>query len=782
MTSRQEFPDVFDRKVKVKPSSIRLHAVALALSAAFPASQAQSEPKKDSQQLEQVIVTGARRVENLKDVPIAISAMKTEAIETVSVGGADIRAISGRVPSLNVESDFGRSFPRFYVRGLGNTDFDLNASQPVGLVFDDIVQENPILKGFPLFDIDQVELLRGPQGTLFGRNSPAGVMKFDSAKPGKRFEGYASIGLGRWSAVNLETAVNVPMGDWQLRASGMWQRQDDRVKNPLASATNTATSDLEGYSDKAARVQLAYRNGGFNALFKLQGRDYNGHATTFRANIMKRGTNELVDGFNAANYPTDGFNFQQLKSTALSARLRWDFDTVSLHSITGYDKADYFSRGDVDGGFGSRFGNIPDGPSYPGQPALVPFDAQTADGIPKLTQLTQEFRLQSTTQDPMQWIVGAYFFKEDLQVDSFNYDSFAVGDPQNGYAVQHQNAKSWALFGNVNFALSQDLKLRAGMRYTNDKKDFVASRTQHPFLPNIAPVRTNPSSTNFSWDLGANYSLDKATSLFGRVATGYRAPSVQGRVLFFDAGAVPAGTSPISVAKSEKVLSVEGGFKADLMNNRARVTGTVFSYQVKDLQLTAGSGEINQNRLVNADKAVGRGFELDAQAILSENWRTTLGLSYNQTEIKDKNLYVSPCGNRNFPFLQANTGCTVLDPDGPNGTVSINGNDLPRAPKVVWNWTLKYTRPVGNGEFYALTDWAFKDKYNMFLYEAVEYRAKSMLEGGLRAGYSWDNMEVSVYGRNITNRQQAIAAIDFNNLTGIINEPRSYGVTFRATF
>jgi len=635
-------------------------------------------------------VTGARRIENLKEVPLSISAMKGEAIETVTVSGQDIRAISGRVPSLNVESDFGRSFPRFYVRGLGNTDFDLNASQPVGLVFDDVVQENPILKGFPLFDIEQVELLRGPQGTLFGRNSPAGVMKFDSVKPGKRFEGYASLGLGRWNAQNLEAAVNVPMGgDWSLRASGMVQRQDDRVHNPLPNAT----SDLEGFSDKAARVQASYKNGGFNALFKLQGRDYDGHATTFRANIMKRGTNDLVDGFDAGNYPTDGYNYQRLKSTAVSARLRWDFDTVSLHSITGYDKADYISRGDVDGGFGSRFASIADGPSYPGQAALVPFDAQTADGVPKLTQLTQEFRLQSTTRDALQWIAGAYYFKEDLQVDSFNYDSFAAGDPQNGYAVQHQYAKSWALFGNVNYALSPDFKVRAGVRYTDDQKDFDASRTQHPFLPNIAPVTTNPGSTNWSWDLGANYSLDKSTALFARVATGYRAPSIQGRVLFFDASAVPAGASPISVAKSEKVLSVEAGFKADLLNNRARISGTVFSYRVKDLQLTAGSGEINQNRLINADKAVGRGFELDA-----------------------------------------------------------------------------------------LTDWAFKDKYNMFLYEAVEYRAKSMLEGGLRMGYTWDNYEVSVYGRNITNRQQAVAAIDFNNLTGIINEPRSFGVTFRAAF
>ena len=213
--------------------------ISLAIAAAFPPAHAQTSPapaeeaKKDVSQLEAVIVTGGRRVENLKDVPLSISAMKGEALDTVSASGQDIRALAGRVPSLNIESDYGRSFPRFYVRGLGNTDFDLNASQPVGLVFDDVVQENPILKGFPVFDIEQVELLRGPQGTLFGRNSPAGVMKFDSVKPGKRFEGYGSLGTGRNKGLNLDAAVNVPMGDWAMRASVMWQRADDRVFNPL---------------------------------------------------------------------------------------------------------------------------------------------------------------------------------------------------------------------------------------------------------------------------------------------------------------------------------------------------------------------------------------------------------------------------------------------------------------------------------------------------------------------------------------------------------------------
>jgi len=107
---------------------------------------------------------------------------------------------------------------------------------------------------------------------------------------------------------------------------------------------------------------------------------------------------------------------------------------------------------------------------------------------------------------------------------------------------------------------------------------------------------------------------------------------------------------------------------------------------------------------------------------------------------------------------------------------------LPRAPKVQANFTLRYSKEVGNGELYAFTDWSYRSSYNFFLDEAVEYKAKSLLEGGLRIGYKWDNYEVAVFGRNITDRQQLLGTINFNNLTGIVNEPRSYGAQFKATF
>ncbi len=737
--------------------------IAVAIATAFPAQMAfaddaKTEAKKDDTKLETVIVTANRRAESIKEVPMSISAIKGEALDTYTASGQDIRFLSARTPSLNIESDFGRSFPRFYIRGLGNTDFDLNASQPVGLVYDDIVQENPVLKGFPVFDVDQVEILRGPQGTLFGRNSPAGVIKFDSAKPSKRFEGYASVGFGNYGAVNLESAINAPINsDWAARVSAQAQSRNDRVNNPQA----TGTRSLEGYHDNAARVQLQYKNQDFTALLNVHGRDMAGNATLFRANIIQKGTNNLVPGFDYAAYPTDGINKQTLTSWGSNLHLQWDLKDMSIYAITGYDRAKFYSRADVDGGYGASFA-LPMGPGF------IPFPAETADGVPYLRQMTQEIRVQSTTKDALQWIAGLYYFNESLQVDSFDFNSLG-GNVQDGYAVQHQQAKSYAAFGSVNYAINEQTKVRAGLRYTKDSKDFDAQRLWTPGKPQSAGgtklFTTSPSASNLTWDLNGNYALDKQTNLFARIATGYRAPSVQGRVLFGDG---------ISVARSEKTLSFEAGVKKDILENTAHVDFTVFQYTARDLQLTAGNGSVNQNQLVNADKATGQGFELDLTAKINRNWKAIVGVSYNDTQIKDSALYVVPCGN----------GCTVTNPAGPNGTVAINGNPLPRAPKWVGNFSLKYTTQIGDGTLYAITDWSYKDRYNMFLYAAKEYDAKSMLEGGLRVGYQWADgkYEVAGYARNITNRQQVVAAIDFNNLTGILNEPRSYGVQFKANF
>ena len=279
------------------------HALAIAIAALiFPAHAvlAQEAPatqapaQQSATTLDTVQVTAQRKVENIQDVPVSVSTVSGEKLEALTSGGTDVRFLSGRVPSLNIESSFGRAFPRFYIRGYGNTDFRLNTSQPVSLVYDDVVQENPILKGFPVFDVDQVEVLRGPQGSLFGRNSPAGVVKFESVRPTQELGGYGKVGYGSDDMWNFEGAIGGGLTDqWSARASVLFQRRDDWVENTYPGPND----GFEGYDESAARVQALFEGEGFEALFNVHARHLNGTARLFRANILEPGTNDLVDGF-----------------------------------------------------------------------------------------------------------------------------------------------------------------------------------------------------------------------------------------------------------------------------------------------------------------------------------------------------------------------------------------------------------------------------------------------------------------------------------------------------
>lgn len=150
------------------------------------------------------------------------------------------------MPSLQVESSNGRYAPRFYIRGLGNVDFDFTASQPVSVVLDDVVLESVYLKGFPLFDVQQLEVLRGPQGTLFGRNTPAGVVKIDTVKPSDDFTGFGSVTYGNLGSTRAEAAVTLPASDTlQVRGAILWNHRDDWVNNAYnPSFANPDKDDL----------------------------------------------------------------------------------------------------------------------------------------------------------------------------------------------------------------------------------------------------------------------------------------------------------------------------------------------------------------------------------------------------------------------------------------------------------------------------------------------------------------------------------------------------------
>jgi len=745
---------------------LQLGLLAPSLVLAVPAVMAQDVKPPDAPAsaaagtLQTVTVTAERRAENIKDVPSSVSTLSGEKLDIINSSGEDVRALSARVPSLNIESSFGRAFPRFYIRGYGNTDFRVNASQPVSLVYDDVVQENPLLKGFPIFDLARVEVLAGPQGSLFGRNTPGGVVKFDSAGPDiGATDGYGSVSFGTYKTTNIEAAKSVPISsEWAARVALLYQHRDDWVDNTYSAGP---TQKMEGYDDRALRAQFLYKpSAAFSALFNVHARNLDGSARVFRANIFKKGSNDLVDDFEPSKVATDGRNEQRIQSYGSSARLRWNLGDYALHSITGFETVHTYSRGDIDGGFGASYA-----PPY--GPGFIPFSSETAGALHGHRQFTQEVRVESRYAGPLNWQAGLYYFNENFISNSYTYDSIFTGGSQTGKLTDEQKSTSMAAFGSLKYDVTKDFSVRAGLRYTKDKKDLESD-------PTAGVVTTNGTSAHLSdskpsGDLSGTYKLTPDTNVYARVATGYRGSSVQPASAF----------GPQSIAGQENTVSYEAGVKSDLFDRRARVSFSVFHYDVKDLQLTEVGGGTNSNTLKVAKKAVGQGIELNLDAYLTENLLVTLSGSINDTKIKDPDLVVSGCGG----------GCTmqntaVVQADD-SVKYSIDGNRLPQAPKYIANVTARYGIPTASGgEYFLYTDWAYRSSVNFFLYKAAEFTGKPLLTGGLRVGYNWDGgkYELAAFGRNITNKIVAVGGIDFNNLTGFINDPRTFGVQFRAQF
>jgi iron complex outermembrane recepter protein len=489
-------------------------AIALTLFAAFPTvalAQTAASATPPQAGLETVIVTARKREESSQDVPVSLTTVRGDALVTLTSGGADMNAFSGRVPSLIVESSFGRTFPRFYLRGLGNSDFDLNASQPVSLIYDEAVYENPVLKGFPVFDVARIEVLRGPQGTLFGRNTPAGIVKFDSVKPTETFGGYVRAGGRSFGGRDVEGAVGGGITDGvSFRISGLYTAQDDWINNtgPLA------VKKLGAFEDGAIRAQLRFQpTDQLDALINVHARELTGTSQIFRANVITKGRRGLNANFKAdsVRYDQGEGNNQELSTQGITARISYDFGAATLTSITGYETLTFRGRGDIDGGVAGA------------GPGFIPFSSDTADGIDDHNQFSQELRLSSNGSGNFGWQVGAYLFQEDLSIYSLAYFS-----PTGVFsdARQVQNTDSWAVFGSVNFKPMDKLAITAGLRYSDDDKKLTARGG----IANIPPVSRQVSDGAVSWDVSATYDATETANLYARAARGYRAPSIQGRI------------------------------------------------------------------------------------------------------------------------------------------------------------------------------------------------------------------------------------------------------------
>ena len=726
--------------------------------------------------LEEVIVTATKRQESIQDVPLSIATLSGEDLQTMFSGGEDVLALSGRVPGLYAESSNGRSAPRFYIRGLGNIDFDLAASQPVSVIMDEVVMENVVLKSFPIFDMEQVEVIRGPQGTLFGRNTTAGIIKFNSRRPEHETSGYASASLGTYTTGNVEAAVGGSLVPDVLagRMSLLYRTRNNWIDNGFTEEKNA----MGEYSEMAGRVQLLWTpSENFSALFLAQARDLDGTSSIFRANVFDTGSNKLNQNYdrNTVYYDGGDNNPQSYNGSGYTLNLEWNLSSTTLTSISSYQEGDGFSRGDIDGGVVDFSGMATVPPGITSDPAapVFGFPTLTFPGtitVPSVTQdgadtdqFTQEIRLASDTDGAFNWQAGFFYFNSSLKVETDSFASFGFGGPPQNTIIKHTN-DAWAVFGQGAYDVSDQFTLSAGVRYTDDKRDFRVLQYGQLWLdigiPPVAPI--DVSADKVSWDVTADYAINDDANIYGRISTGFRAQSIQGRDVAF--------LEFPTVAAPETITSYELGYKADLVDNRLRLNASVFYYNVDDMQLSIIGGATNSNQVINANKGTAKGFELDLQWLVTDNVMATFGAAYNDTEIKDAGLSVVPCGS---------TLCEAWQFRDENGQVSIDGNPFPRTPKTNYSFTLRYGTPVGDdGELFIFTDWVYYGKIQMALYYTPEFQTTSQYEGGLRIGYrnTRNNWEVALFGRNITDEANVKGFVDFSNNTGFVNEPAIWGV------
>ena len=705
------------------------------------AQEGQADAAQSEDQLQTIYVTANRREENLQDVAISAATLDAERVQSIFDAGGDTTALAARVPGLFVESSNGRVAPRFYIRGLGNTDFDLAASQPVSVVMDEVVLENVTLKSFPIFDVERIEVLRGPQGTLFGRNTPAGIVAIATNRPTDLFSARGSLSAGSHGTVAFDAAVGGPLAQGVSgRLSVLLQRRGDFIDNGF-----TGQDDVYGgYTDFAARAQLLFEPTDRLSILALgQYRKLDGQSTLFRANILGPGNNELNANYDRDTvfYDAGGGNPAEYEVWGASLRAEYEFGGATLTSITAHYESDGFSRGDIDGG-------------NPAGPGFIPFPSDTQDSI-DLSQTTQEIRLASDGDGPFSWQVGGYYFDSGFTVLT---EGFTFPPP---VAVRHTN-ESWAVFGQLAMEVTEGVTLTAGLRYTEDDKDFEV-------VSGAPPNDRSVGDERLSWDIAGMAEVAPDVRLYARVASGFRAPTIQGRdVAFF---------APPSVATSEKIMSYEVGFKAELANRRVRLNGALFHYRVEDPQFTAVGGAGNLVQLVNANEGRAWGFELEGAFRASRRFLLTAGVSYNDTRIDDDTLAVGICAQ-----------CVVTDPivviGGANRAL-VDGNPFPNAPEWIFDVTARWGMPVSNdGELFVFTDWAYQGRTSFFLYQSQEFVTDGQIEGGLRIGYAAldGRWEVAAFARNITDADNVRGGIDFNNNTGFVNEPRTFGLSARFNY
>ncbi len=678
-----------------------------------------------------VIVTANKRTENLQEVPVAVTAIGSEQLQDLGV--TDVLDLNALAPSLQIKTDDNAANPKVFIRGIGLNDFNPNTASAVAIYTDGVYIGSPLAQMGQFFDLERVEVLRGPQGTLYGRNTTGGAINVISRKPGDEFEADAYVEYGTFNSITTEAGVGGPIvpGLLGYRVAGTYVTNDGYTLNRL---TGNYGNDADRGSLRGTLSWTPSDN--LEGLFQVRyGRSKGGSILAYNRSLLPASPAQAgPDGFCApafytsgqctdlAGYANTSNNLYQgdyhlegkdeVETYGASATFTWDLGDMSLISVSGYDHADRDDVEDTDAG---------------------PTDIVTARYRAKQWAASEELRLQSNGDNVLDWVVGVYLAHDDLDSNSY-LDVFRVANSGNpatdlpqGIGVFGwpftQETDSYAAFGQVDYDITDRLTATVGLRYSTDDKSFRYDAT-YASIPDTGAsslfvVDDSKKFDSVSGRLGLKYQFTDDLNAYATYNRGFKSGG------FF--GGQTTDPNALVPYNDEKVDAYEFGLKSQLFNGMVTANLAAFFYDYQDLQvytlIVDPNTQLTVQNFTNASNAEVSGLEAELTATPMDGLDLSLSASFLDAKYKD------------------------FQSDGDD----YSGNTLPNAPETSINASARYEWAIFGGEASAQGDVAYRTKvyYDTRNIERLSDGDRTFVN--LRFGWKPDpgNWELGLFGRNI---------------------------------
>ena len=688
--------------------------------------------------LEEIIVTAQKRSVSLQNEAIAVTALTGNDIDRA--GGVDPEILGVLVPNLHVGEETNRDGMQITIRGVSGTDVRNSADPTTAMHIDGSYV--PRLSGANayFYDVERIEVLRGPQGTLYGRNSTAGVVNVITRKPDfDDLGGSLEVSAGKYDLFQTKGALNVPItGSLAARVAFITNDRDGYRENaPAKDGDDADELGLRGHVLFAPSESTSL-------LFTAEYYERKGVGGVASFHSFPGDTSGLESSDPAAVNPIDTEGYRDNSDTNFRLELKHNFGAFDLTYLGAYRDHERDFLADAD---------------FTALPEIHSFVQETTDS----ETWTHEVRLTSTHEGPFQYIIGGYYLDEEIDGDFLVGLTTGAGFPAGAgipfrvrFVDQGQTNESLAGFLHATYAISEQLRLVGGVRYTDDEKDkggtlddvgatadtAVGSFQTVGFAGGptffLAPQISNPSFDKTTWKAGLNFTPNDDHLLYVSVGTGFKAGG-------FNRGsqAYP-GADSLVVFKPETVTAYEIGWKADLFDNRARLNLAAFYYDYKDLQqaqtFVNDSGTIT-NQTINATSANVWGIEAEGETLIGQSGRLSVSLGYLDTEF---NTFTGV----DDPLI---VGSQALD---------ASGNRLTRAPEFTATATLVplvWKAPFG-GTFEPRVQFHYESDVSLGILDRPFEREGSYTRTDLSLFYRSENEAwyAEVYGQNLENEDVAV--------------------------